>query len=93
MPAACLAGYGRNATQYTAIEAPRHLLETAPQTVKFLLATHALHRVLPHTIPRDTPNDPKKIALLSFSMFGKLACFATYDDIRNVEIPPATSQP
>jgi hypothetical protein len=71
-----------------AIESSRSKIETAPQTVRFLLATHAMGHVLPHTIPADTPNDPKKIALLSFAMFGKLACYATYEDMTAVRIPP-----
>lgn len=73
------------------IEASKSAIENAPQTVKFLLATHAMGRVLPHTIPRDTPDDPKMIALLTFSMFGKLGCYATYEDILKVEIPRPNS--
>ncbi len=69
------------------IEASRSVLDTAPQAVKFLLATHAMGQVLPHTIPADTPNDPRTIALTSFRMFGKLACYATYADITTIGIP------
>ncbi len=65
---------------------PEHV-ETAPQAVYFILGTHAMGRVLPHTIPRDTPDDPQKIALLSFSLYGNLACYATYDDVTRIEIP------
>lgn len=60
---------------------------TAAQAVYFLLGTHAMGNVLPHSIPRDTPNNPQEIAILSFSMYGNLACYATYEDITQIEIP------
>lgn len=69
------------------IEAPTDLLETAPQAVYFILGTHAMGRVLPHTISRKVPKDAQQIAVLSFSLYGNLACYATYGDITQMEIP------
>jgi hypothetical protein len=69
------------------IETSSDHIETAPQAVYFLLGTHAMGRVLPHTIPRDFPDDPEQIGLLSFSMYGNRGCYATYDDITKIEIP------
>lgn len=71
----------------TEIETSADHVETAPQAVYFLLATHAMGRVLPHTIPRDVPDDPQHIGLWSFSMYGKLGCYATYEDVTHIEIP------
>jgi len=65
-------------------------VETAAQAVYFLVATHAMGRVLPHTIPRDTPNDAQQIALLSFSMYGNRGCYATYEDITAIPLPKPT---
>ena len=39
--------------------AAKHI-ETAPQAVYFILGTHALGRVLPHTIPADIPDTPEQ---------------------------------
>ena len=68
------------------VEASESTIEFAPQLVKFLLVSHAMRRAIPHMIPKDTPDNPKLIAIMSFSMFGKLACYATYEDILNLEI-------
>ncbi len=68
------------------IQTPKEHVETAVQAVYFLIGTHAMGRVLPHTIPAETPRDPQQIALLSFSMYGNLACYATYEDITQIEI-------
>jgi len=73
-------------TRINKIEAPADHIETAPQAVYFILGTHAMGRVLPHTIPHDMPDDPQQIGLLSFSMYGNLGCYATYEDITQVEI-------
>lgn len=68
-------------------------VEMAPQAVYFILGTHAMGRVLPHTIPHDTPNVPQEIALMSFSMYGNLGCYATYEDITQIEIRRPLSGP
>ncbi len=68
------------------IEASADHIETAPQAVYFILGTHAMGRVLPHTIPREMPDDPQQIGLLSFSMYGNLGCYATYEDVTQIEI-------
>lgn len=71
----------------TRVECAREHQQIAVQSVYFLIGTHAMGRVLPHTIPQDTPDDPQRISLLSFSMYGKIACYATYDDITQIAIP------
>lgn len=70
---------------------PDHI-DTAPQAVYFILATHAIGRVLPHTIPRDVPNNAKQIGFLSFSMYGNLGCYATYEDITQIAIPRSETE-
>ena len=68
------------------IETPSDEADTAPQSVYFLLATHAMGRVLPHTIPRNTPDDPEVIGQLSFSLYGRIGCYATYEDITQIQV-------
>ena len=82
---------GSDSIQIARVETSRGNVETASQTVFFLLGTHAMRRVLPHPIPSFIPSDPKSIALLSFSMFGKLACYATYEDFTRIPITTANS--
>jgi hypothetical protein len=50
--------------------------------VDYLVWSHLYKTVVPHPIPSDFPNNPKKIALYSFSQYGKHAFFATYEDVR-----------
>ncbi len=69
------------------IETSTGHMDTAPQAVYFILGTHAMGQVLPHTIPRDMPDDAQQIGLLSFSMYGNRACYTTYEDITKIEIP------
>lgn len=78
---------GENSITINKIEAPADHIETAAQAVHFLIGTHAMGRVLPHTIPPGTPNDEQQIALLSFSMYGTLGIYATFDDVTKVPIP------
>ena len=61
--------------------------ELAASAVYFLLATHAMGRVLPHQIPRDMEGeDPMTIAQWSFAQYGKLACYATAADVTAIPI-------
>lgn len=69
------------------IEVSADHIETATQSVYFILNAHLMGKVLPHTIPRDMPDDPKQIGVLSFSMYGNRGCYATYEDITQIELP------
>ncbi|MBN1535587.1 MAG: hypothetical protein JW908_02560 [Anaerolineales bacterium] len=48
--------------------------------VDFLIKSHILKQVVPHPLPVDLPNDKQTIALYSFSQYGRLASFATFED-------------
>lgn len=67
-----------------AIEAPSEAVREDPafcvREVDYLLKSHVLDAMVPHPIPAQLPNDPKQIALFSFSRHGRRGCFATYAD-------------
>lgn len=50
------------------------------QQVDFLIKSHIFHKLAPHPLPPDLPNDIRTIALYSFSQYGSRASFATYED-------------
>jgi hypothetical protein len=82
-----LANVGEDEIRITEIECARGEAPLATATVYFLLATHAMQRVLPHQIPLDLQSqDAQTIALWSFSMFGRLGCYATVNDVARISL-------
>lgn len=70
----------------TEIECKYEDREIAPAHVYFLMGTHAMRRILPHQLPKDTPANPLAMATLSFNLFGNLGSYATFEDITKVSI-------
>jgi hypothetical protein len=58
----------------------------AVQNVYFLMASHAMNQVFPHSISSETPDNAMTIACESFALFGNRACYATYEDITKLPI-------
>lgn len=54
--------------------------------VDFLIKRHLLRREVPHPIPRSIPDSPKEIALYSFSLYGRWASFASFEDTTAVRL-------
>lgn len=81
-----LATVGPTSIRIAEIECPESEAELAPSHVYFLLGTHAMGRALPHRLPAATPHEPMTMATLSFSLFGRFACYATFDDITRTPI-------
>jgi hypothetical protein len=52
----------------------------AIRQVDFLIKSHLLKQEAPHPIPANLPEDPQRIALYSFQLFGRWASYATYED-------------
>jgi hypothetical protein len=82
------AAVGPSEIHITEIECPRADAKIAASHVYFLIGTHAMRRVLPHRLPEGTPEDPMTMATLSFSLFGKFGCYATFEDITGIPIKP-----
>ena len=83
-----VATVGPSEIHITEIECQRSEANIAASNVYFLMGTHAMRRVLPHRLPEGTPEDPMMIATLSFSLFGKLGCYASFEDITRIPITP-----
>jgi hypothetical protein len=77
---------GSSDIHITEIECPRSETEIAACHVYFLIGTHAMGRVLPHRLPKGTPKIPVMMATLSFSLFGNLGCYATFEDITKIPL-------
>jgi len=83
-----VATVGASDIHITEIECPRSEAKIAASHVYFLMGTHAMRRVLPHRLPEGTPEDPMTMATLSFSLFGKLGCYASFEDVTGIPITP-----
>jgi hypothetical protein len=75
-----------NRIEFVADEILKDEPDLAKHNVHFLIMSHALNRMYPHQIPASIPDDPKTIALYSFALFGKRACYATRDGILDIEV-------
>ncbi|MEO5988311.1 MAG: hypothetical protein ABIU54_04290 [Candidatus Eisenbacteria bacterium] len=61
-------------------EAVREDAAFCVREVDYLLKSHVLDAMVPHPLPAAMPNNPKQIALFSFSRHGRRGCFATFGD-------------
>lgn len=52
----------------------------AVRQVDYLIKSYLFRREVPNPLPRNFPNNPKQIALYSFSIYGRMSSFATYED-------------
>lgn len=62
--------------------------------VDYLVRSHILKQGHPHPLPAGLERDPASVGLFSFSQYGWLCCFGTFDDtlrrdIRKPQIEPA----
>lgn len=87
------AAVGSTEIHITEIECTAEQQALAAANVFFLLASHAMGRVLPHRVPCEPTEPPGAIAMLSFSLFGSYGCYAAFDDITQLRLqhPPAAS--
>ncbi|MBB3121423.1 hypothetical protein [Pseudoduganella violacea] len=52
----------------------------AIRQVDYLVRSHLYKRHIPHPLPADMPRDPNVVALYSFSQYGRLCCFGSFED-------------
>lgn len=77
-----------DAVVVTEIQCAQSDAQIASAHIFFLIGTHVMRRVLPHQLPTDSSRDPHDMATLSFNLFGNRACYATFEDITGILIPP-----
>jgi hypothetical protein len=85
-----VAAVGPSEIHITEIECSSSEAKIAAAHVYFLMGTHAMRRVLPHRLPEGTPEDPMTMATLSFNLFGKFGCYASFEDVTVIPIKPPT---
>lgn len=82
-----VASVGATEITMSEVECRRDEADLAVSAVYFLLATHAMGRVLPHQIPAEMATaDPMAIAQWSFAQYGRLGCYATTADITSIPV-------
>lgn len=52
----------------------------AVRQADYLIKSCLCRREVPNPLPRNFPNNPKQIALYSFSLYGRMSSYATYED-------------
>jgi hypothetical protein len=48
--------------------------------VDFLIKSHLYHLEAPHPLPEDFTDDPEQVAMFSFSPYGRMAAYATFEE-------------
>lgn len=72
----------------TDIESQPGYFSEAPQHVLFLVMSHFHGLDFPNMLPPNVPRDPTEMAVASFSLFGRRAAYATFENIMLMEIDP-----
>lgn len=58
----------------------------AARQIDYLIKSHIYQRLVPHPLPVDLPRDPEQVALYSFSVYGNMCCFGTFEETRSWEV-------
>lgn len=52
----------------------------AIREIDYLIKSHLYGRQVPHPLPDEIARDPEDVALYSFSQYGNMCCFGTFED-------------
>ena len=52
----------------------------AVRQADYLIKSYLCRSEVPNPLPKNFPHDPKQIALYSFSIYGRMSSYATYED-------------
>lgn len=63
------------------------------QQLDYLIKSHLYKLRVPHPLPLDLQNEPKAVALYSFSQYGRICCFGTFENTLGPNILKNTSRP
>ncbi|KQW13041.1 hypothetical protein ASE08_07740 [Rhizobacter sp. Root16D2] len=64
----------------------------ALQQVDYLIKSHLYKLRVPHPLPLELQNDSKAAALYSFSQYGRICCFGTFESTLGSAIPKSASR-
>lgn len=85
-----------NGATVIAVEARRGLVESDPSypiaAVDYLIRSHLYRQPVPHPLPKSSGQDPRQLALFSFSQYGRHGLFGTFADTTRLRVP-AQEQP
>jgi hypothetical protein len=74
-----------------AVEARAALVQTDPfypiAVVDYLIRSHLYRLPVPHPLPKSAVQDPWRLALFSFSQYGRYALFGTFADTTQLRMP------
>jgi hypothetical protein len=57
-----------------------HTTEFAIRDIDYLIKSHLYGRRVPHPLPNEIAHDPENVALYSFSQYGNMCSFGTFED-------------
>lgn len=58
----------------------------AVRQADYLIKSYLCRREMPNPLPKNLPNVPKQIALYSFSLYGRMSSYATYEDTTLIKL-------
>jgi len=64
----------------------KHDKPLAIRQADYLIKSYLCRNEAPNPLPKYMPNDPKQIALYSFSLYGRMGSYATYEDTTLIKI-------
>ena len=86
--------FSEDGARVTAVEARNALAGEEPfypvAAVDYLIRSHLYRLAVPHPLPKSVGKDPRKLALFSFSQYGRYGLFGTFEDTTG--LPVATKE-
>jgi len=55
--------------------------------VDYLIRSHLYRLPLPHPLPKSVGQDPRELALFSFSQYGRYGLYGTFADTTRLRLP------
>ncbi len=73
------------------VDARRTLVESDPAypiaAVDYLIRSHLYRLAVPHPLPKSVGQDPRELALFSFSQYGRFGLFGTFAYTTRLQLP------
>ena len=83
--------FNENEANVIDVEARRAIVESDPSypigVVDYLIRSHLYRQQIPHPLPKSMGQDPRELALFSFSQYGRYGLFGTFADTARLRPP------